>query len=82
MPRFLVKSTKMLILANFPKILISVYTLSKLLNVKEATRRPYNYPKAKVNVIRPMYRPLKFTGVISDNIVTPHGAKKPTITLI
>jgi len=47
-------------------------------NVKSATNNPNNYPIANVNVIKPIYLPLRWPGVISDNIVTPHGANNPT----
>lgn len=46
--------------------------------VNSATNKPNNYPMANVKVIRPIYLPLKCPGVISDIIVTPHGANRPT----
>lgn len=52
---------------------------SNEINVNSATNKPNNYPIANVRVIKPIYLPLRCPGVISDIIVTPQGANKPTL---
>lgn len=51
---------------------------SNEVKVYSATNKPKSYPIAKVKVIKPIYLPLKCPGVISEIIVTPQGANKPT----